>query len=296
MNREMVGSWVILLLVGGLAVSCAAPPVIGTARARGSFYLDHAVMQGNATLFEGALMETTINSSQLRLDGGARLQVAPASRGRVFSDRLVLEQGQGELQGSQGYRLETTSLHIVTDSPGSIARVVVKQPDRVAVEALSGAVKVTTREGTLLAKVESGRALEFSSQSAGAAAPVNLTGCLTVSEGHYFLRDEVANVTFELLGKDLATFVGHRVTVAATNVPAQGGAPGATQVLQAVQIKSLGRNCPASGAAGGPGARSKTGMSGTSKAVIAGVVIAAVASGTTIGLTRGQNEPSNISR
>src|SRR5580698_671798 len=46
------------LLALNLTLATASPPVIGTVVAKGSFRVDEATVTGNATLFEGATVET----------------------------------------------------------------------------------------------------------------------------------------------------------------------------------------------------------------------------------------------
>ena len=73
MGRLVVRSWMILLLAGALVTGFAAPPVIGIATAGGSFLMDNARVQGNATVFDGAVVETSTTPSMLRLQGGPRM-------------------------------------------------------------------------------------------------------------------------------------------------------------------------------------------------------------------------------
>src|SRR3954449_8309422 len=98
------------LLAGSLMILPAATG-IGMINARGSFQVDHARVVGNATLFDGAIIETGKVEGDLQLNTGARMQLASESRGRVFRDRLVLERGVGQLQGT-GYGIEARNLRV----------------------------------------------------------------------------------------------------------------------------------------------------------------------------------------
>jgi hypothetical protein len=115
-GRLIVHTSALLLLSGALISSFAAPPVIGIATARGGFLLDNAPVRGNATLFEGAMVETSAAPTLVRLQGGARMQLGSASRGKVYSDRLVLEMGEGQMDNALHYRIEARSLQILPDS------------------------------------------------------------------------------------------------------------------------------------------------------------------------------------
>jgi len=272
----------------------AAPGVIGVATAEGGFRMDKAPVQGRATLLEGAIVETSSAPSVVRLQGGPRMQLGAASRGRVYSDHLVLEKGNGLLEGAARYRIEAKELRIMVDSSNARAHVAVREPGQITVAALRGPVRVTTAGGTLLARLEPGVALDFEPQGAGAAAPVTVSGCLALTpRNHFILNDETANVSFEVNGPDLARFAGQRVSITATILrAAQSGET--LQVIKVMQITPLSGTCPAPGASSQSGARA-AGMSGTTKAVIAGVVIAAAIGGTAVGLTGDEDKPT-ISR
>jgi hypothetical protein len=294
-DRLMVRSWILLLLAGALVASFAAPAAIGVATAKGSFLLDRSAVQGNATLFEGAVVETTTTPSLVRLQDGPRMQLGSTSRGKVYGDRLVLEKGEGQLEGTQSYRIEARELRILPESADSVARVALGEPGRVTVAALTGGVRVTTADGILVAKLERGTTLEFEPQAAGASAPVSVTGCLTGLNGRFLLKDDTANVSFELRGQDLGQYAGQHVTITATVLKEVRPGQGAVQVIQVTQIRRLAGACPVAASNPSKGGVAKKGAtSGTTKVVIAGVAIAAAAGGTAIGLTG--DEKQSISR
>ncbi len=273
---------VILLLAGVLVSSLAAPPAIGIATARGSFRVDNSPVQGNATLFEGTTVETLAVSSSLWLKAGGQVEVGAASRSQIFTDRMILEKGEGKMEYAPSYRLEAQSLRILPDSEGAGARVVVREPGRVSVTALTGQVRVTTSDGLLLARLEPGRSLEFQPQAGGAAAPLALSGCVSATDRRFFLAEQTANVNFELSGDDLARFVGLRVEIVATELRNVDLAGGAARVVRVSQIKRVAGGCPAPPA--GLGTKASR-MSNSTKAVIAGVAIGGGAGAIALGLT-----------
>ncbi|HEV1287789.1 MAG TPA: hypothetical protein VNU44_20865, partial [Bryobacteraceae bacterium] len=71
------------------AVAIAATPAIGIVTASGHFTLDRSQVWGNATVFEGSVVETGSASSEIALRNGAKLQLAKDSRARILSDRVV---------------------------------------------------------------------------------------------------------------------------------------------------------------------------------------------------------------
>ena len=67
------------LLALNLTIATAGPPVIGTVVAPGSFRVDDATVTGNATLFEGATVETRLAVSNVDLSSGTHIALWPDS-------------------------------------------------------------------------------------------------------------------------------------------------------------------------------------------------------------------------
>ncbi len=288
-------------LFAGLAFGAGAPP-LGVVIAKGSFYLDTSPVAGNATVFEGAVIETGKATSQLRLKNGARMLLAADSRGVVYRDRLVLERGGSQLDRLAGYSVEALSLKIQPAGAGSSARVDVENAHQVRVSALNGRVDVSNRAGVLVARLGAGEALSLGTQAAGAAAPSTITGCLESADGKLTLVDETSSVKFILEGSDAGRHVGSRVEVLGTVKPESAD----SNIVRVNNIRQLSKKCTtraAAAAAGGSavdatgkttgtagktaGTAAKTagaagkaaGLSVTTKAVIAGVVVAGAATG-----------------
>ena len=113
--------------------SCfAAGPAIGLAIAEGSFQVDRSTVSGNATLFDGNVIETSMASSQLQLNNGVSMRLAAESRARVYRSHLVLERGIGQLE-SVNYRIDADHVRVTADRRGATARVQVVGPNRVIV-------------------------------------------------------------------------------------------------------------------------------------------------------------------
>ncbi len=299
-GRLIVHTLALLLLSGALVSSFAAAPVIGIATARGGFLIDNAPVRGNATLFEGAMVETSAAPSLVQLQGGARMHLGSASRGRVYSDRLVLEKGEGQMDKALHYRIEARSLQIMPDSSEATAHVALQGSSGITVAALAGMVRVTTAEGTLLARLEPGRALQFEPQAAGGAAPFAVTGCLAAVDNSFILKDDTAQVSFEVRAApdlELSSLAGKRIEVTATG--AKGSPPdcrGSGGDLREPGQGDRGLPAPCRRACRRrPAANAHAGMSGTTKAVIAGVVIGGTAGGIALGLT-GAETATPISR
>ncbi len=281
----------ICLGLGSLPAFSAA---IGVAQADGSFRVDDNPVVGNATLFEGNLIETAKASSDLRLNGGVRLSLASDSRGKVFGTRLLLEKGVGEWSGPAGYVVEAMGLRILAAAPGSAGRVAISGGRRVQAAALAGSLRVTTTDGTVVALLKPGAALEFEPQAVtGAQAPFEMTGCLTNLNGRFVLRDPVTGLTEEVRGGGIEKEAGNTVEITATVIPNVQPVSGANEVVQATRLRRLARGCAP---AGGPEAAPAPGMSGARKAIIAGVIVGGAGAGAAIYLeTRKSDKPGPIS-
>jgi hypothetical protein len=306
-----------LLLAGSLGLSSAASTSIGTVLAPGGFQVDHARVNGSATLFDGTLVQTGKAAGDLRLSVGAKAQLASESRARVFRDRLVLEQGIGQVFGS-GYRIEARSLQITGAEPDASARVVLRGQTQVLVASLTGHLRVTNSLGIVVANLVPGTALSFEPRDGAPSTSSRLTGVLRKHGKAYFLTDETTNVTFELRGPGLQDKVGKRVEVAgdvdmkavpvkpatqvavvkSTNIAAAATAAGAAGA-GAAGAGAAGAGAAGSAGAAGAGAAAAgtaAGISATTVAVVGGVAAAGTVAGLGVtGSLPGQSDDSQTS-
>jgi hypothetical protein len=288
-------------------------PGIGLAIADGSFQLDHSRVWGNATLFEGNVIETGASASQLRINDGVNARLASESRARVYRSRLVLEKGIGELT-SVNYRIDAATLHIMADGPGAVARVEVNSPTRVIVAAREGAIRVTNSAGILVARLDAGREMAFEPQSGATGAATQISGCLLRKNGKFIVIDQTTNVTMELEGAGLASELGNRVEITGTAGTGTPSVDGASQLIQVTSIKRIAKGSCASiakkagaaaggaaaaGAAGAGAAAGGAAAAGLSTAAVVAIVGGVAAVGTTVGLAaagelpgQGQSQPS----
>jgi len=288
----------------------AASPAIGTIVTRGSFRLNQATLVNNATLFEGATIETGTAPSRMDLVSGTRLELSSDSRGRFFGDHLVLERGQSVLHKAQGFRIEARGLTILPDTGASTGRILLAGNRRVQVSAVSGSFRVLNSRGMVVARIPSGKALVMEPQSS--EGRTRLTGRLAMRGGHYLLTDETTNVTVELAAKkSLANELGRRVEVTGLSNPKATPASDATQVIEVAQVTPApppstvpaGSDGSSGGSAGGTAAGGTTGgassgaaVSVTLIAVIAGVAAAAVVGGLAATGSLGGSAATPVSR
>jgi hypothetical protein len=264
-----------------LAVTLQASSTIGVAVANGRFLLDRSSVVGNASVFDGSILETGKVMSDLSLTSGLKIRLGVESRGRVFSDRLVLEKGAGQISGPNSVAI-AGRLHVIPVEANAIARVVYGPSKRVEVAALGGRVRVETAEGVALAKMDSGASLSFEEQG-GASGPTRLTGKVARINGKLTLTDAITKVTVELRGAGLEQYIGQTVTVTGDMV--------GPDVLQ---VGSVAKAAGGAAAAGGTGAASGVGLSTTA---IAGIAIGgATALGLGLGAAAGAFGSGNASK
>jgi len=228
-----------LSLITGWAV--AAPPVIGMVTAGGAFRLNGDTVMTNGTLTEGALLETGRGNSSVRLAGGARLSLAADSRGKLYSDRIILEKGETRLENGVGFHLEALGLTIRPERAFSTGRVGLLGVNRVRVVALTGSFRVLNSRGVLVANVAAGTAVAFDPQAPQGAT--RITGTLTQRNGHFLLTDQVTRVTVEVTGPRLAAYVGQVVGVTGAlntlNPAAAASTARASQIIATGQVQVI---------------------------------------------------------
>lgn len=279
----------------------AASPVIGTVVTRGAFRMDNATVTGNATLFEGATIETATTGSLLELTSGARMTLGTTTKGRVFGDRIVLERGKSRLDKSEGFHVEARGLLIQPETRNSTGRVELAGATRVEVAALTGTFRVLNSRGMVVAKIATGSTLAFEPQSIN--RPTHLTGRVVNRGGHYLLTDETTNVTVEVAGPNLEKFAGKRVELTGTLDPTATPVSDASQFIRVASVKPLPGAATAAAGTGGTAGGTTGGapggglaVSGTAIAVIGGVAAAAVVGGLAAAGSLGDGTPAPLSR
>jgi hypothetical protein len=273
----------IMMLASGVGIGVSAHgavPVIGTVVAQGAFRIDNASVTGNATLFEGATVETKSAASRMNLFSGAKILLETESKAKFYGDHMVLEKGEVRLEKAQSFRFEARGLTIQPETGDASARVVLGGGARVEVAALAGSFRVLNARGLLVANIGSGRSLVLEPQAGN--APSIVTGTLRLVGGHYLLTDETTNVTVELAGAGLSKEVGSRIEVTGAMDPAFSPVTDASQFIRVAAVKHLGKGAASSGAVGAGGTAAGGGglaISATTIAIIGGVAAAATLGG-----------------
>lgn len=217
-----------------LVPAFAAGPNLGVATAEGAFTVNSATVRGNATITEGASIETTMAPSRLSLATGARFRLDANSRARIFTDRVVLEKGSGELTATKTYAIEARSLRITPDAPNAKARVALRDEKVVQVASSTGRFRVHNAAGILVSNLDPGLALEFEPQVTGPGAPSSFVGCLLRKDGKFIIYDQTTRMIVELRGTGFEKEVGNRVQ--ANGTARATGAQAATQTLDVTSV------------------------------------------------------------
>jgi hypothetical protein len=229
------------MLVATLANASAGTVAIGTASARGDMRVDQYKVNGNATLFDGSVVETDQATADLRLDKGVSVTMSTGSRATLYHDHLVLQKGLSELSTSSPYQVDANSLRVAASASDSRGVVAIKSGNMVEVAALTGSFGVTNDKGALLARVVPGHPLSFSLQAGAGAAtagpqPFEGTGMLSkAADGNFLLS--IGDATFQVIGGSLDSSVGKKVTIKGTTAPDQVPADGAIMVVNVASHK-----------------------------------------------------------
>jgi hypothetical protein len=245
---------------------------IGVVVANGTFMLDSSKVSGNATVFEGNVLETSGTASMLRLNNGVRIRLETETRSRLYHDRALLERGIGTFELGSSFQVQAGALRI-SSSNDSSARISLRGVKTVQIAALLGSVQVQNLFGVVVANVPAGEAFEFTAPPADEEYVTKMTGRVRKEGAKYFLEDEISKVQAELRGDAVAKHAGQRVMVSGVMRSGVSGTP----ILQVSELTPVASDSKRS-AGGAVGGISHT-------AVIAGVVVAGAGAGTAIAIT-----------
>jgi hypothetical protein len=250
----MFKAFVLLIASGFLFALVAVPPSIGVANSSGEFRVDGSVIQGNSTLFDGTVIETTSARSVLRI-AGAQVTLLPDSRAKVYRDHAIIEKGSGIVAHAQHLTVEAASLRIAPSAGDAVVQVEKTGQAQVVV---ATSAEVRNASGVLIASLNPHMALAFDSaassgQTGAAAGAVKLTGVVQTAGGNFFLTDSTTGVKVELRGDNLARYAGTTVTFSGSIIPGEVPAAGASQVVQVVSIDVVRSAAPGTAVAAGAG-------------------------------------------
>lgn len=244
------------ILLCMISYATAGTISIGTVSSRGNMRIDSYTVEGNATLFDGSVVETGQASADLRLNKGTKITMSSSSRGTLYSDHLVLQQGEGELAASNSFQLQANGIRVTPNEPNSRGFVTIKNGNTVEVASLSGSLGVTSDHGVPLANIRPGHVVSFAMQEGANPTSFYGVGLVSYENGTYYLTTD-ENVKYVLTCKDFHHFAGDKVVVSGT-IQGGSGQPGTSG--NTLCVKSMDVN-------GGNGPLSK-------KWLIAGILVA----------------------
>lgn len=241
MNTKLLA---LAVVFSALPYASAGTTTIGTASVRGDMRVDGYRVSGDATLFDGSVVQTGQASAALRLNKGVEIKLATDSRGTLYRDRLVLQQGSSEWTPSSSFSVEANGLRVTPNEPNSKGLVSLGGANTVEVAALTGGFQVRNDQGLLLARVSPGHVMSFGAIQSGTpnsnSNSITVTGSISFEGGFYFLSVAQTGVVYELTGKDFSKEFGATVTVTGTLDPNAKPAYGASAVINVSRQKKEG--------------------------------------------------------
>ena len=208
--RTLHPMWFALISVS--AMPAGAADAIGSIYSGGAYQMDGVDIRGNATLFDGSTLEIGEAAAQIHLANGAGMWLAPKSRATMSARGIRLLSGMGQFETPAEYRLEARAVRVAASQPHTTVRVALDESGGAIVAPVNGSVQVTNTRGMRIGELTQGNTVRFADQP-GAAAAVNVSGCLSRDRDQFTLTDDVTNVPVRLTGKGLGQEVGHLVSV-----------------------------------------------------------------------------------
>jgi len=274
--------------IGAMLLTCsyamAGSTAIGTASVRGEMRIDGDSVKGNATLFDGTVVETgQAATAALRLDRGIEIKLATGSRSTLYRDRIVLQQGTSEFAPSGSFYLEANGLEVAPNQPNSRAVVSMSGPKTVQIAALAGEFRITDGRGLLLARLNTGKAMSFALQAGPPeSGQITVEGQLTKIDGHYYLIESTRNIRYELAGKGFFWSEGAEVKVTGTLKPSSNPDEKKSGVIVVSSMTKVPVSGVPSGIANGP-----------SWVIVGSIAAAGAAIGIAVAETSGSSTPAS---
>lgn len=235
MLRKLLVSLVLLCTISYASAGTAS---IGFVSARGDLRVDSYLVKGNATLFDGSVVETGLATADLQLDRGTEITMATSSRGTLYHDHLVLQQGQSQLSAGSSFELQANEFHVTAIEPNSRGVVSLKAGNTVEVAALNGSFGVANAQGILLASVRPGHALTFAMQAGTGTMEFSGVGILSSENGRFYFTSGTG-VQYEVTGSNVKKYVGQKVVI--TGI-VRGGAEQAGGPMPVIAVNSIHTN------------------------------------------------------
>ena len=213
---------------------------IGIVIANGEVRVDGASIQGNSNLFSGSVVQAGNVRSDIHLKDGTEVLLNPSSQVRIYQEHTILEKGLVTQRHSVNHSVIANGLRVLPEAKAGEVTVGVRDATHMEVMATGGEAEVRTPTGELVARIESGKVLSFTTGGGGKDSSIaEIQGILRKdSSGHYLTTDMLSNVTFQIQGSGLEKYLGASVAIDGT---VMGGLASASdpQIIQAVHVTNL---------------------------------------------------------
>jgi hypothetical protein len=259
-----------------VAMTSAAASNIGFLMTTGKVQVDGSLVQGNSTIFSGNVISAGDGISNLRFSDGTTAMMSRGAAMTVYAEHSVLQQGALMQRGVDKHAVFADGLHVSGATPNATAMVWVKDASHVQIASQQGEVNVLTESGALLARIEPGKTLTFDIRQA-AANHVNGIALCGQLGGNHQIQDSLTNITYQLQGNNLDSYVGQWVQVDGTPIQTSVSSTStAPHLVMVSAVKELDPSCDDSDPADPPHS-----LSPTARVII--VVSVALAIGAIIG-------------
>ena len=126
-----------------IALVAASVPPVGFAVSESEFVVGQSAVQGQATLFDGEVVQTFYLATRVNLKDGSRYILGIDSEGAVYTDHVSLRYGSAELSNKgRPARITASSLELAAEKPNSVATVYVSENKSVTVMVRSGTLSM----------------------------------------------------------------------------------------------------------------------------------------------------------
>lgn len=154
MKKLQVGAFLLF------SVSCALAGTVslGTVSTRGDLKVDGYTVHGNATIFDGSVIETGQTIADVRIgEKGSVVTLADHSRGIVYHNRFVLQSGKCKFATLPSFAVEANGLGLTASAPNSSGIAALAESSTVHLAAIAGSVAVTNSLGAVIRNVVPGQ-------------------------------------------------------------------------------------------------------------------------------------------
>ncbi len=227
---------VALSLSANWALFSASLPVIGIVSSEAPVTINGSRVSGNATLFEGDVLEPG-TACEVQLSDGRRVRLAGGSRSHLFAGHFDLEKGSGRTFGYTANALGLT-VRMELAATGTVSVV----GKTVEVTALTGDLHVYGRAGAGVANLVAGQFISLEPGSAEKNSAYSLTGCAVNAGKQSLLTDQTTSITVELRGAKIP--VGKVIHITGAGISGTQPVGGAAEVVGVQTLEEIpGGSC-----------------------------------------------------